>query len=239
MNEAALKAMFEKENVDAVIHCAALKSVGESVQKPLEYYRNNITGTLTLMDVMKQTSVKNIDKLKVLIMYEVIRFMNYLFFYSNLIYLWKVKYHYFMHISKHSVSYGIRPSATNWKPINKLKKPVMHLAASLQAVAHGSDSVLYFQLRQSQGASEKFRGAVIDHYGKSDTKEAGIIAPVEFAPKEISINTRESENAEYLFIQNFWKKAVGVPVREGYKVIYGKKNEIVEPLKTRILKREK
>ena len=82
----------------------------------------------------------------------------------------------------------------------------MHLAASLQAVAHGSDSVLYFQLRQSQGASEKFRGAVIDHYGKSDTKEAGIIAPVEFAPKEISINTRESENAEYLFIQNFWKK---------------------------------
>lgn len=131
------------------------------------------------------------------------------------------------------------PSATNWKPINKLKKPGMHLAASLQAVAHGSDSVLYFQFRQSQGASEKFRGAVIDHYGKSDTKEAGIIAPVEFAPKEISINTRESENAEYLFIQNFWKKAVGVPVREGYKVIYGKKNEIVEPLKTRILKREK
>ena len=98
------------------------------------------------------------------------------------------------------------PSATNWKPINKLKKPGMHLAASLQAVVHGSDSVLYFQLRQSQGASEKFRGAVIDHYGKSDTKEAGIIAPVEFAPKEISINTRESENAEYLFIQNFWKK---------------------------------
>ncbi len=47
MDEAALKAMFEKENVDAVIHCAALKSVGESVQKPLEYYRNNITGTLT------------------------------------------------------------------------------------------------------------------------------------------------------------------------------------------------
>lgn len=70
-------------------------------------------------------------------------------------------------------------------------------------------------------------------------KEAGIIAPVEFVPKEISINTRESENAEYLFIQNFGKKAVGVPVREGYKVIYGKKNEIVEPLKTRILKREK
>ena len=62
------------------------------------------------------------------------------------------------------------PSATNWKPINKLKKPGMHLAASLLAVAHGSDSVLYFQLRQSQGASEKFHVAVIDHYGKDDTR---------------------------------------------------------------------
>ena len=39
----ALEAMFQAENVDAVIHCAALKAVGESVQKPLEYYRNNIT----------------------------------------------------------------------------------------------------------------------------------------------------------------------------------------------------
>ena len=56
----ALEAMFRAENVDAVIHCAALKAVGESVQKPLEYYQNNITGTLTLMDVMNRVGVKNI-----------------------------------------------------------------------------------------------------------------------------------------------------------------------------------
>ncbi len=56
----ALTAMFEKEKVDAVIHCAALKAVGESVRKPLEYYHNNITGTLTLMDVMRKVGVKNI-----------------------------------------------------------------------------------------------------------------------------------------------------------------------------------
>ena len=62
------------------------------------------------------------------------------------------------------------PSATNWKPINKLKKPGMLLASSLQAVAHGADSVLYFQMRQSRGASEKFHGAVIDHYGGCDTR---------------------------------------------------------------------
>lgn len=62
------------------------------------------------------------------------------------------------------------PAATNWQPVSKLKKPGMLHAASMQAIAHGSDSVLYFQLRQSQGSSEKFHGAVIDHYGGDDTR---------------------------------------------------------------------
>ena len=62
------------------------------------------------------------------------------------------------------------PSATNWQPISKLKKTGMLHLASLQAIAHGSDSVQYFQLRQSRGSSEKFHGAVIDHYGGSDTR---------------------------------------------------------------------
>lgn len=60
LDAAALTKMFEAEKVDAVIHCAALKAVGESVRKPLEYYHNNITGTLTLMDVMRKVNVKNI-----------------------------------------------------------------------------------------------------------------------------------------------------------------------------------
>ena len=55
-----LKTMFEVEKIDAVIHCAALKAVGESVRKPLEYYQNNITGTLTLLGVMREVGVKNI-----------------------------------------------------------------------------------------------------------------------------------------------------------------------------------
>lgn len=56
----ALADMFAAEKIDAVIHCAALKAVGESVRKPLEYYHNNITGTLTLMDAMRNAGVKNI-----------------------------------------------------------------------------------------------------------------------------------------------------------------------------------
>ncbi|MGC6177375.1 beta-galactosidase [Lacrimispora sp. 38-1] len=62
------------------------------------------------------------------------------------------------------------PSATNWQGVSKLKKPGLLKLAGLQAVAHGSDSVLYFQIRQSRGSSEKFHGAVIDHYGGDDTR---------------------------------------------------------------------
>lgn len=62
------------------------------------------------------------------------------------------------------------PSMTNWQPISKLKRPGMHELSSLQAVAHGSQSVQYFQWRKSRGSFEKFHGAVVDHYGGSDTR---------------------------------------------------------------------
>ncbi len=57
---AVLTSLFDHESIDAVIHCAALKAVGESVKKPLEYYGNNITGTLTLLEVMRKADVKRI-----------------------------------------------------------------------------------------------------------------------------------------------------------------------------------
>lgn len=62
------------------------------------------------------------------------------------------------------------PSLVNWQPINKLKRPGMHLLSSLQAVAHGSDSVQYFQWRKSRGSTEKFHGAVVDHCGHEHTR---------------------------------------------------------------------
>ncbi len=55
-----LNAIFENENIDAVIHFAGLKAVGESVSMPLEYFMNNISGTLTMLDVMRKHDVKNI-----------------------------------------------------------------------------------------------------------------------------------------------------------------------------------
>ena len=62
------------------------------------------------------------------------------------------------------------PTSTNWQGISKLKKTGVLFAQSMQAIAHGGEGALYFQIRQSRGASEKFHGAVIDHYGGTDTR---------------------------------------------------------------------
>jgi UDP-glucose 4-epimerase len=60
LDRPALEAVFAGARFDAVIHFAGLKAVGESVQKPLEYYHNNITGTLVLLEAMRAHGVKNL-----------------------------------------------------------------------------------------------------------------------------------------------------------------------------------
>ncbi|HJC47931.1 MAG TPA: UDP-glucose 4-epimerase GalE [Candidatus Lachnoclostridium pullistercoris] len=60
LDKEGLDRMFDQEKIDAVIHFAGLKAVGESVAKPLEYYHNNITGTLNLCDSMRNHGVKKI-----------------------------------------------------------------------------------------------------------------------------------------------------------------------------------
>ena len=60
LDENALDKVFEENNIDEVIHFAGLKAVGESVEKPIEYHNNNITGTLNLLKVMKKYNCKKI-----------------------------------------------------------------------------------------------------------------------------------------------------------------------------------
>lgn len=59
-DSSAVSELFEKYDIDAVIHFAGLKAVGESVAKPLDYYRNNLDSTLVLCDVMQEKGVKNL-----------------------------------------------------------------------------------------------------------------------------------------------------------------------------------
>ncbi len=59
-DKAKLDEVFTKNKFDAVIHFAGLKAVGESVQKPLEYYDNNVGGSVTLLEVMREFSVSRL-----------------------------------------------------------------------------------------------------------------------------------------------------------------------------------
>ncbi|WP_285107425.1 beta-galactosidase [Promicromonospora sp. MEB111] len=62
------------------------------------------------------------------------------------------------------------PTITASRDVNPVKRPGVLRLWSWQAVAHGADAVLYFQMRQAKGASEKYHGAVLDHAGRTDTR---------------------------------------------------------------------
>ncbi|AWB43770.1 beta-galactosidase [Paenibacillus sp. CAA11] len=70
------------------------------------------------------------------------------------------------------------PSLVNWHQVNKPKRPGMHALSAVQSLAHGADSVLYFQWRKGRGASEKFHGAVVDHSGHEHTRVFREVAEV-------------------------------------------------------------
>lgn len=99
------------------------------------------------------------------------------------------------------------PSLTNWQDVSKLKRPGMHYLSSLQAVAHGSDSVQYFQWRKSRGSSEKFHGAVVDHVGHEHTrvfKEVSQLGETLNGLDQVVGTTVDAEVAIIFDTQNRW-----------------------------------
>lgn len=60
LDKEGMKKIFQENKIDSVIHFAGLKAVGESVEKPILYYKNNITGTINLLEIMKEQDVKKI-----------------------------------------------------------------------------------------------------------------------------------------------------------------------------------
>ena len=99
------------------------------------------------------------------------------------------------------------PSQVNWQSVCKLKKPGMHLLSSLQAVAHGADTVQYFQWRKSRGGSEKFHGAVVDHCGHEHTRVFRDVQSVGEALeklKDVRGSMPRAEAALMYDVQNRW-----------------------------------
>lgn len=117
----------------------------------------------------------------------------------------------------HDLMYGLKrkpwflmessPSCTNWQPVAKLHRPGNLLRQSLQAVAHGADSVQYFQFRKSRGSSEKFHGAVVDHVGHENTRVYHDVQSVGRALKELDHIVGTVKDAKIALIfdyQNNW-----------------------------------
>lgn len=98
------------------------------------------------------------------------------------------------------------PSQTNWQSISKLKKPGMHFLSSLHAVAHGTDSVQYFQWRKSRGASKNDEAFYKDFYDELMKKEMLYKPFKEELPEGVVVTERRKDNEKYLFIQNYTKE---------------------------------
>jgi len=114
------------------------------------------------------------------------------------------------------------PSLVNWYSVNKLKAPGMNTLASMQAVAHGSDGVMYFQIRKSRGASEKFHGAIIDHSGSENTRvfcEAAQIGEVLDKNSDIKGGYTKSNVAVVYEFENTWavNDLWGLKTERGYR----------------------
>jgi beta-galactosidase len=99
------------------------------------------------------------------------------------------------------------PSVTNWQPYNALKRPGVMRLWSYQAVAHGADSVMFFQMRRSIGACEKYHGAIIDHVGNENTrvfKEAAALGAELDRIGEKTLGTEECAKTAILFDWDNW-----------------------------------
>ncbi len=100
------------------------------------------------------------------------------------------------------------PSQQNWQPFNALKRPGVMRLWSYQAVAHGSDAVLFFQMKRSIGSCEKYHGAVISHAGHENTRVFREVAELgqelEKLGDEILGSTVPAEAAILFDWENWW-----------------------------------
>ncbi|MDA3798891.1 MAG: beta-galactosidase [Kiritimatiellae bacterium] len=115
------------------------------------------------------------------------------------------------------------PSIPTRGRVKKRKEPGMHLLSSLQAVAHGSDTVQYFQWRKSRGGLEKFHGAVVDHVGTENTRVFRDVSEVGHKLAmldDVVGSTVKADVALILDWENEWALDLGAKVYLGDNVKY-------------------
>lgn len=115
------------------------------------------------------------------------------------------------------------PSVTNWLPYNALKRPGIMRLWSYQAIAHGADSIQFFQMRRSRGACEALHGAVIDHVGTNNTRVYREVSQLGLELSELKdelLGARSDSKVALCFDWNNWcalRISAGPSVSVDYK----------------------
>lgn len=110
------------------------------------------------------------------------------------------------------------PSNVNHHAYNKLKRPGMHMLAAMQLLAHGSDSVLYFQWRKSRGSTEKFHGAVVDHVGHENTRVFRDVSEVGARLKKLDESILGTVTESRVAIVYDWQNRWALEKTEGFQL---------------------
>jgi beta-galactosidase len=118
------------------------------------------------------------------------------------------------------------PSQQNWQPYNALKRPGVMRLWSYQAVAHGADTVMFFQLRRSIGACEKYHGAVIEHVGHEHTRVFREVAELGQELKQLSDQLLDSRVQAKTAIVYDWENRWGIELSSGPSVALNYVDEV-------------
>lgn len=120
------------------------------------------------------------------------------------------------------------PSLQNWQPFNALKRPGVMRLWSYQAVAHGSDAVLFFQIKRSIGGCEKYHGAVIDHAGHENTRVFREVAELGLELEQLGSEVLGSVGTAQTAIMFDWENWWAVEYSSGPSVNLKYYEEVLE-----------
>ncbi|UMV47161.1 beta-galactosidase [Paenibacillus macerans] len=118
------------------------------------------------------------------------------------------------------------PSQQNWQPYNSLKRPGVMRLWSYQAVAHGADTVLFFQLRRSIGACEKYHGAVIEHVGHEHTRVFREVAELGRELQQLGDTLLDARTEAKVAILYDWENRWATELSSGPTVALNYVNEV-------------
>ncbi|MGO4276489.1 beta-galactosidase, partial [Paenibacillus sp. TAF58] len=118
------------------------------------------------------------------------------------------------------------PSQQNWQPYNSLKRPGVMKLWSYQAVAHGADTVMFFQLRRSVGACEKYHGAVIEHVGHEHTRVFRECAELGAELQKLSDNLLDTRIKARVAIVFDWENRWAIELSSGPTVALNYVDEV-------------